>query len=102
MTFRFVPVEIRGRMNDPAAEEYLNTLNKALQTRLEASGELFVSNAVIDDRYLLRACIVNFRTTSADIAEIPGIVSRHGRQAHEEMRRYSWRVPAREENREVR
>ncbi|MEJ2566882.1 MAG: aspartate aminotransferase family protein [Gammaproteobacteria bacterium] len=85
VTFRFVPEAYRDRMDDSVAKEYLNELNKALQARLEVSGELFVSNAVLEDRYLLRACIVNFRTSSKDIAEIPEIVSRHGRQVHREL-----------------
>jgi hypothetical protein len=47
---------------------------------------LFISNAVIENRFLLRACIVNFRTTSKDIAEIPAIISRHGREAEAELK----------------
>jgi glutamate/tyrosine decarboxylase-like PLP-dependent enzyme len=85
VTFRYVPEEYRGRTEDAAATAYLNALNKALQARLEVSGELFVSNAVLDDRYLLRACIVNFRTSLKDIAEIPEIISRHGAQVHDEL-----------------
>ncbi len=87
VTFRYVPEEYRNRTDDPSAEAYLNELNQTLQAQLEVSGELFVSNAVIEDRYLLRICIVNFRTSSKDIREIPGIVSRHGRQVHTERQR---------------
>lgn len=87
VTFRYVPKEYRDRTGDSAAEHYLNELNKAVQSRLEVSGELFVSNAVIEDRYLLRACIVNFRTSSKDIAEIPGIIARHGDQVHQQLER---------------
>ncbi len=86
-TFRYVPEAYRHRSGDVAAEEYLNTLNKALQGRLEVSGELFVSNAVIDGRYLLRACIVNFRTSAREIAEIPDIIARHGEAIHTELQR---------------
>ena len=38
-----------------------------------------MTNAVVDGRFLLRACIVNFRTTEADVAAIPGIVAAAGR-----------------------
>jgi aromatic-L-amino-acid/L-tryptophan decarboxylase len=31
------------------------------------AGRVFPSNAVIDGRFALRACIVNFRTEAADI-----------------------------------
>jgi len=87
VTFRFVPSECRDRAARPRAEEYLNKLNEALQARLETGGELFVSNAVLDGRYLLRACIVNFRTSPEDIAEIPGIIARHGREVHRELQK---------------
>jgi len=83
VTFRYVPPEYRDRTSDPTTKEYLNELNQALQARLEVSGELFVSNAVIEGRYLLRACIVNFRTTLKDIAEIPAIISQHGREVYQ-------------------
>ena len=39
---------------------------------------MFVSNAVLDGRFLLRACIVNFRTTVADVEALLEIVVRHG------------------------
>ena len=83
-TFRYIPDEYRTRLGEPATEEVLNALTKTLQAQLEVSGELFLSNAVIDGRYLLRACIVNFRTSHADIAAIPDIVARHGAAAHAE------------------
>lgn len=87
VTFRYIPAEYRDRTDDSTADDYLNKLNQALQARLEVRGEVFVSNAVIEARYLLRVCIVNFRTSSKDIAEIPEIVSRHGREVHEDLQR---------------
>jgi hypothetical protein len=33
---------------------------------------------VIEGKYVLRACIVNFRTALADVEALPGIVARHG------------------------
>jgi glutamate/tyrosine decarboxylase-like PLP-dependent enzyme len=85
VTFRYVPEAYRDWTDDSDAKAYLNELNRALQARLEVSGELFVSNAVVEERYLLRACIVNFRTSSKDIAKIPAIVSRYGQQVHSEL-----------------
>ena len=57
--FRFVPPELRG---DAAAERYLNRLNEALMMELQLGGRVYPSNAVIDGRFALRACIVNYRT----------------------------------------
>jgi len=73
-TFRYVPPGV-------ADEAYLNRLNSALLDALQRGGELFVSNAVVDGRYALRACIVNFHTTAADVEAVPGIVVEAGRRA---------------------
>jgi len=48
--------------------------------RIQDGGEAFISNAVIGGKTLLRACIVNFRTTIADVRALPEIVSRYGRE----------------------
>ena len=82
-TFRYVPPDLRGTAG---AEDYLNTLNETLLARLKLGGEVFVTNAVLDGRFLLRSCIVNFRTTEADVAAIPGIVARTGRTVDAELR----------------
>ena len=79
-TFRFVPAELRARLGEAAAEQQLNELNRKLLDRIQTSGEAFVSNAVIGGRYALRACIVNFNTTAADVDALPGIVARLGRE----------------------
>jgi glutamate/tyrosine decarboxylase-like PLP-dependent enzyme len=78
-TFRYVPAELRPLVGTPAGETQLNALNEALLDRLQNSGEAFVSNAVVRGRYLLRACIVNFNTTPADIEALPDTVVRLGR-----------------------
>jgi aromatic-L-amino-acid/L-tryptophan decarboxylase len=80
--FRYVPEALRPELGTESAEEYLNQLNEAIQGRLERSGEAFVSNAVVGGRYCLRACIVNFNTTVADVDALPGIVARVGRETH--------------------
>jgi glutamate/tyrosine decarboxylase-like PLP-dependent enzyme len=48
--------------------------------------EQFLSNAVVRGDYLLRSCIVNFRTSQRDIEAIPGIVTRLGNEADGELR----------------
>jgi len=83
VTFRYVPPDLRGV---GGAESYLNALNEALLNRLKSGGELFVTNAVLDGRFLLRACIVNFRTTETDVALIPEIVAGIGRRVDADLR----------------
>jgi glutamate/tyrosine decarboxylase-like PLP-dependent enzyme len=85
-TFRYVPPELRSRIGDAAVARHLDALNRTLLDRLQRGGEVFVSNAVIDDRYVLRACIVNFHTSRADVEALPELLSRLGRAADAELR----------------
>ena len=83
-TFRFVPSDLPS---DPTAvEPYLNDLNEELLNRLQRSGEAFVSDAVVEGKYLLRVCIVNFRTTLSDVEALPEIVVRLGGKLDSEIR----------------
>jgi glutamate/tyrosine decarboxylase-like PLP-dependent enzyme len=82
-TFRYVPAELVGET--PRDEEYLDRLNTELLTRLQRGGEVYLSNAVVRGRFVLRSCIVNFRTTAEDIAAVPEIVARVGRETHQDL-----------------
>jgi len=84
-TLRYVPLELRASVGSEQTEAYLNRLNQLLLTNLENSGEGFCSNAVIDGKYALRFCIVNFRTSTHDVEAMPPLVARLGRQAHVEL-----------------
>jgi aromatic-L-amino-acid decarboxylase len=83
-TFRFVPRDIT--VDDPRAADYLNTLNEAILRELQSMGRVFLSNAVVEDKYLLRACIVNFRTQYEDVDAVPGIVASVGQRCDRAMR----------------
>lgn len=82
-TFRYAPADLGG---GPEREAFLNELNEALATRLQDGGEAFVSNAMIDGKFALRACIVNFRTSAADVEVLPRIVARVGRETYAAMK----------------
>lgn len=86
VTFRYVPDDLRAEPGDVGTEAYLDELNQALLERIQTSGEAFVSNAVVSGRYLLRACIVNFHTTFADVEALPDIVARWGSALDAELR----------------
>jgi glutamate/tyrosine decarboxylase-like PLP-dependent enzyme len=83
--FRYVPPELPALTPDERSK-YLNELNTTVLTRLNEGGAVYMSNAVIDGAFALRACVVNFRTTSADIDAIPEIVAREGRLVDAGMR----------------
>jgi aromatic-L-amino-acid decarboxylase len=79
-TFRYIPLDYaQGKKSD---ESYLNTLNETLLNKLQEGGEVFLSNAIVNEMYCLRACIVNFRTSGKDIEEIIDIVVREGERTH--------------------
>ncbi len=80
-TFRYVPLGFSQSEKQP--ETYLNTLNEKLLNALQKGGEVFLSNALVADKYCLRCCIVNFRTSRKDILEIVDIIVREGRKVHE-------------------
>ena len=58
--FRYVP---RAGMGDAD----LNQLNERIMALVQKGGRAYVSNATVNGRFALRACITNFRTTKADI-----------------------------------
>jgi len=69
-TFRYVPAELRDRRDEPEVAAQLNELNTDLLARLQAGGRVYLSNAVIDGMFALRACIVNFRTQAEDVRAV--------------------------------
>ncbi len=80
-TFRYVPPALRSGVGEPAVEASLNTLNEELLARIEKSGKAFLSNAVIGGKYAMRACVVNFRTSDADIEALPEMIASLGRES---------------------
>jgi len=58
-------------------EEITELLNE-----LQSGGEVFLSNAIVNEKYCLRACVVNFRTSKKDIEEIVEIVVKVGQKVH--------------------
>jgi aromatic-L-amino-acid decarboxylase len=80
-TFRYVPADLRPKLGSENVELYLGKLNQDLLTAVEKSGEAFLSNAVIEGRFVLRACIVNFHTSLGDVEALPLLLSRLGQEA---------------------
>jgi glutamate/tyrosine decarboxylase-like PLP-dependent enzyme len=83
-TFRFIPRDLKPGGDE--IEGYLDQLNNELLTRLQNSGEAYLSNAIVRGRFALRACIVNFRTTQADIEALPPLIVRIGEKTDAELR----------------
>ena len=82
-TLRYVPLDCDR--DSEIDNVYLNTLNEELLNVLQEGGEMFLSNANVNEKYCLRACIVNFRTSRKDIEEIIEIVVREGARVHKRL-----------------
>jgi glutamate/tyrosine decarboxylase-like PLP-dependent enzyme len=85
-TFRYVPRDLRSTAPTAETEAYLQRLNQELLTRIERSGDAFLSTATVNGRFALRACIVNFRTSLADIEALLPLLARLGRDADRALR----------------
>ena len=70
-----MPLELRRLVGSAEAEEYLNRLNQDILSRIETGREAFLSNAVVDGKFALPACIVNFRTSLEDVEARPHFCS---------------------------
>lgn len=65
--FRYLPKKFRAALIDPAAQKTLDEVNSRLMHAVQRGGEAYLSNATVNGKFALRACITNFRTTRADI-----------------------------------
>jgi len=72
--FRYVPAHLRAQIEatkSPKGREdldlQLNRLNERIMHRVQRGGRAYLSNAMLRGQFALRACIINFRTTRADI-----------------------------------
>jgi glutamate/tyrosine decarboxylase-like PLP-dependent enzyme len=61
-------------------EVQLDDLNRRILTGILRRGHVYFSNATIGRRFALRACIVNHRTTPADVEEVVDEVVAVGRE----------------------
>jgi aromatic-L-amino-acid decarboxylase len=82
--FRYVPADIDP--SDPDHQAYLDELNERVMTAIQADGRVFCSNADIDGRYALRACIVNFRTEATDVDALLDVAAELGARFDHELR----------------
>jgi len=58
------------RWRHAGTPEAANRLNAAILSRVIERGRVYLSNATLEERFGLRACFVNHRTTEADVGEI--------------------------------
>lgn len=74
---RYVPADLPSEDPD-AREAYLDLLNERLMIEIQLDGRVYCSNAVLDDTFCLRACIVNFRTEAEDMDALLDVAAELG------------------------
>jgi glutamate/tyrosine decarboxylase-like PLP-dependent enzyme len=79
--FRYVPPSSR-----PRADSELDELNSRIMNSIQRGGRAYVSNATLNGRFALRACITNFRTTRADIKATLEIIREAGERIGKELK----------------
>jgi glutamate/tyrosine decarboxylase-like PLP-dependent enzyme len=75
--FRFVGDRAGDR--DGTREETIAALNRALLERLQLGGEAFLTSTELRGRFVLRACIVNYRSRREDVDRMLAAVVAIGR-----------------------
>ena len=56
----------------------LDALNKLLVERIQAEGRTFLTGTVLRGRFALRACVLHYGTTEADVDALIDIVRETG------------------------
>jgi len=80
--FRYVPEDLA----DCSADAYLGVLNQRLMTEIQMDGRASCSNAVLDGRFVLRACVVNYRTEASDVEALLDVAAELGARLDGELR----------------
>lgn len=65
---RWRPAELAGREGEPEIGALLDRANERLMAAVNASGEVFLSHARLNDRFAIRVSIGNIRTTARHVA----------------------------------
>jgi glutamate/tyrosine decarboxylase-like PLP-dependent enzyme len=76
--FRFVPPGWDASGEE--GERRLDRLNLALIDAVRATGRAFLSSTRLRGRVAVRFCFVNWRTTTADVEEVVGLLKRLGEE----------------------
>jgi len=83
-TFGFVPLDLDRTHAD--TEACLDRLNSEVLSRLNIGGQVYLSNAIVDGKFALRACLMNPRTSQSDIRELPSLALQIGREIDAELK----------------
>jgi len=81
--FRYVPPDLG---HGEGRESYLNLLNERIMAAVQLDGRVYYSNAILGGRFVLRTCIVNFRTEVEHLDDVLTVTDEVGRKLDAELR----------------
>jgi aromatic-L-amino-acid decarboxylase len=81
--FRYVPPDLS---NGGGREEYLDLLNERIMAAVQMDGRVYYSNAILGERFVLRTCIVNFRTEAEHLDQVLEVTEELGAKLDAELR----------------
>ena len=94
--FRYFPGDLREKYREGDTSEkdkidtYLNRLNLSIARAMRSGHRALLSSTMLRDKFVLRACIINFRTTKKDIQDIIEIVRELGVEEDKKLRETTW------------
>jgi aromatic-L-amino-acid decarboxylase len=74
--FRYRPVSLIGREDEPQIAEELDRVNLALMDAINRTGEVFLSHTRLHGRFTIRVALANLRTADADLDRVWEIIRR--------------------------
>lgn len=74
------PLSITCFRYAPAGSPDLNALNRAILEIVQREGQVYLTSTELNGQFVLRACIVNFRTVEADLDFLLDCLAQAGRQ----------------------
>jgi glutamate/tyrosine decarboxylase-like PLP-dependent enzyme len=74
-------------LKPPLDDSALDTFNRVVLERLQLSGEAFLTGTELRGRFVLRACIVNYRSRRADIDRMLAALRACGQHVAEQLPR---------------
>ena len=89
--FRYYPKELKDeattKEKEKIIESYLNDVNKEIMNTVNATGNIFISHTVVQNRIVLRLCIGNIRTQEKHVREAWEILQKFAKEIDQKMRK---------------
>ena len=82
VTFRFYS-DLFNSTEKP--ETFSEKVNREILDEIQLGGEAYISHAVVEGKFVLRVCIVNFRTRMEHVEKLPALVVNAGQKVMQKL-----------------